>query len=95
MCPVGGDSATTEGILVFLTLLLFLNHLVLCLPPALPLLLSTYANPLPLLPLFLPGPQCRALGSRPASPQPIRLTRPVLRETSAADIVLKKPVETG
>ncbi|XP_040901434.1 protein moonraker isoform X3 [Toxotes jaculatrix] len=40
-------------------------------------------------------PQCQALGSRPASPQPIRLTRPVLKQTSAADIVLEKPVETG
>lgn len=41
------------------------------------------------------GPQCGAPSSRPASPQPIRLTRPVLRQGSAADIVLKKPVETG
>ncbi|KAF7666795.1 hypothetical protein LDENG_00091700 [Lucifuga dentata] len=41
------------------------------------------------------GPQCHALGSRPASPQPIRLTKPVLKHSSAADIVLEKPVETG
>ncbi|XP_033968806.1 protein moonraker isoform X3 [Trematomus bernacchii] len=41
------------------------------------------------------GPQCGAPGSRPASPQPIRLTRLVLRQGSAADIVLQKPVETG
>ncbi|XP_028276343.1 protein moonraker isoform X4 [Parambassis ranga] len=39
--------------------------------------------------------QSCAQGSRPASPQPIRLTRPVLTQTSAADIVLEKPVETG
>lgn len=45
-------------------------------------------------PFFL-GPQCRAPGSRPASPQPIRLTRPVMKQTSAADIVLERPVETG
>ncbi|XP_029301418.1 protein moonraker [Cottoperca gobio] len=41
------------------------------------------------------GPQCHAPGSRPASPQPIMLTRPALRQSSAADIVLEKPVETG
>ncbi|XP_044209027.1 protein moonraker isoform X2 [Thunnus albacares] len=41
------------------------------------------------------GPQCHVLGSRPASPLPIRLTRPVLRHSSPADIVLEKPVETG
>ncbi|XP_070826140.1 protein moonraker isoform X2 [Chaetodon trifascialis] len=41
------------------------------------------------------GPLCTAAGSRPGSPQPIRLTRPVLRQSSAADIVLEKPVETG
>ncbi|XP_069017532.1 protein moonraker isoform X2 [Embiotoca jacksoni] len=41
------------------------------------------------------GSQCHAPGSRPNSPQPIRLTRPVLKPTSAADIVLEKPVETG
>ncbi|XP_068441777.1 protein moonraker isoform X2 [Clinocottus analis] len=37
------------------------------------------------------GPQC----SRPGSPQPIKLTRPVPIQSSAADIVLEKPVETG
>ncbi|XP_039985982.1 protein moonraker isoform X2 [Xiphias gladius] len=41
------------------------------------------------------GTQWHALGSRPAAPQPIRLTRPVLEQTSAVDIVLEKPVETG
>ncbi|XP_073336831.1 protein moonraker isoform X2 [Pagrus major] len=41
------------------------------------------------------GPQCYAPGSRPASPQPIRLSRSVPRQSSAADIVLEKPVETG
>ncbi|KAM7412894.1 hypothetical protein PAMA_020331 [Pampus argenteus] len=41
------------------------------------------------------GPQCHVRGSRPASPQPIRLTRPVLRQSAAADIVLEKPVEPG
>ncbi|XP_070762549.1 protein moonraker [Enoplosus armatus] len=41
------------------------------------------------------GPQCHAPGSRPASPQPIRLTKPVLRQSCAADIVLEKPVEAG
>ncbi|KAM6933305.1 protein moonraker [Xenentodon cancila] len=39
--------------------------------------------------------QCHALGSRPGSPQPIRLTKPVVKQTSAADIVLEKPIETG
>ncbi|XP_056127048.1 protein moonraker isoform X2 [Rhinichthys klamathensis goyatoka] len=33
--------------------------------------------------------------SRPASPQPIRLTKPVLNAPSSADILLQKPVETG
>ncbi|XP_058655849.1 protein moonraker isoform X2 [Onychostoma macrolepis] len=33
--------------------------------------------------------------SRPASPQPIRLTKPVLNAPSMADILLQKPVETG
>lgn len=41
------------------------------------------------------GPQYNAPGSRPSSPQPIRLTRPVVRQSPAADIVLEKPVETG
>ncbi|XP_053177240.1 protein moonraker isoform X2 [Scomber japonicus] len=40
-------------------------------------------------------PQRNVSGSRPASPLPIRLTRPVLRQGSAADIVLENPVETG
>ncbi|XP_016311150.1 protein moonraker isoform X2 [Sinocyclocheilus anshuiensis] len=33
--------------------------------------------------------------SRPASPQPIRLTKPVLNAPSTANILLQKPVETG
>ncbi|XP_043115814.1 protein moonraker isoform X2 [Puntigrus tetrazona] len=33
--------------------------------------------------------------SRPASPQPIRLTKPVLNAPGTADILLQKPVETG
>ncbi|KAK9521055.1 hypothetical protein VZT92_020894 [Zoarces viviparus] len=40
-------------------------------------------------------PQCHAPCSRPATPQPIRLTRPVPGQSSAADIFLEKPVETG
>ncbi|XP_043974485.1 protein moonraker isoform X2 [Gambusia affinis] len=41
------------------------------------------------------GPQPHAPGSRPASPQPIRLTRPALKQTSTADIILEKPIEAG
>ncbi|XP_042341933.1 protein moonraker isoform X2 [Plectropomus leopardus] len=55
----------------------------------------TYSDPLYWDRPGAAGPQCHAPGSRPASPQPIRLTRPVLRQSSAADIVLEKPVETG
>ncbi|XP_024300947.1 protein moonraker isoform X6 [Oncorhynchus tshawytscha] len=33
--------------------------------------------------------------SRPVSPQPVRITRPALRHTTTADIVLESPVETG
>ncbi|XP_051253797.1 protein moonraker isoform X2 [Dicentrarchus labrax] len=55
----------------------------------------TYSDPLYWDRPGAAGPQCHALGSRPASPQPIRLTRPVLRQSCAADIVLEKPVETG
>ncbi|RXN07626.1 moonraker isoform X1 [Labeo rohita] len=33
--------------------------------------------------------------SRPGSPQPIRLTKPVLNAAGTADILLQKPVETG
>ncbi|XP_071352895.1 protein moonraker isoform X3 [Trachinotus anak] len=54
----------------------------------------TYSDPL-YWDQSVAGPQSHAPGSRPASPQPIRLTRPVLNQTSAADIVLEKPVETG
>uniref|UniRef100_A0A3P8SLT9 Uncharacterized protein n=1 Tax=Amphiprion percula TaxID=161767 RepID=A0A3P8SLT9_AMPPE len=55
----------------------------------------TYSDPLYWDRPGAAGSQCRAPGSRPASPQPIRLTRPVLKQTSAADIVLEKPIETG
>ncbi|XP_078101465.1 protein moonraker isoform X3 [Sander vitreus] len=55
----------------------------------------TYSDPLHWDRPEAAGPQCHAPGSRPASPQPIRLTRPVPRQSSAADIVLEKPVETG
>ncbi|KAM4589494.1 protein moonraker isoform 2-T2 [Fundulus diaphanus] len=41
------------------------------------------------------GSRAQAPGSRPASPQPIRLTKPVLKQTSTADIVLEKPMEAG
>ncbi|XP_048017173.1 protein moonraker isoform X3 [Megalobrama amblycephala] len=33
--------------------------------------------------------------SRPASPRPIRLTKPILNAPGTADILLQKPVETG
>ncbi|XP_047676752.1 protein moonraker isoform X2 [Tachysurus fulvidraco] len=33
--------------------------------------------------------------SRPASPQPIRLTKPAQRHSATGDIVLQKPIETG
>ncbi|XP_062872752.1 protein moonraker isoform X1 [Trichomycterus rosablanca] len=33
--------------------------------------------------------------SRPVTPQPIRLTRPVQRPSCAGDIILQRPVETG
>ncbi|XP_054456938.1 protein moonraker [Anoplopoma fimbria] len=55
----------------------------------------TYSDPLYWDRPGAAGPQCHVPSSRPASPQPIRLTRPVPRQSSAADIVLKKPVETG
>lgn len=66
-------------------------------PPHLPHTHNTHTHALTApLSLLFPGPQCpNALGSRPASPQPIRLTRPVLKQTAAADIVLENPVETG
>ncbi|XP_014069736.1 protein moonraker isoform X3 [Salmo salar] len=41
------------------------------------------------------GPQRSVPISRPVSPQPVRLTRPALRHTTTADIVLEIPVETG
>ncbi|XP_054598545.1 protein moonraker isoform X2 [Nothobranchius furzeri] len=55
----------------------------------------TYSDPLFWERPGAEGSQCHAPGSRPASPQPIRLTRPVLKQTSVADIVLEKPVDTG
>ncbi|XP_056231008.1 protein moonraker isoform X1 [Seriola aureovittata] len=55
----------------------------------------TYSDPLYWDQPEAAGPQCHAPGSRPASPQPIRLTRPVPKQATAADIVLEKPVETG
>uniref|UniRef100_A0A1A8HHD2 KIAA0753 n=1 Tax=Nothobranchius korthausae TaxID=1143690 RepID=A0A1A8HHD2_9TELE len=55
----------------------------------------TYSDPLFWERPGAEGSQCHAPGSRPASPQPIRLTRPVLTQTSVADIVLEKPVDTG
>ncbi|XP_034556708.1 protein moonraker isoform X2 [Notolabrus celidotus] len=55
----------------------------------------TYSDPLYWDQPRAAGPLCHIPGSRPASPQPIRLTRPVLNQSSAADIVLEKPVETG
>ncbi|XP_070685396.1 protein moonraker [Pempheris klunzingeri] len=55
----------------------------------------TYSDPLYWDRPGAEGPQCHAPGSRPASPKPIRLTRPVQRQSSAADIVLEKPVEAG
>ncbi|XP_047191630.1 protein moonraker isoform X1 [Scophthalmus maximus] len=55
----------------------------------------TYSDPLYWDQPGAAGHQCHAPGSRPASPQPIRLTRPVLILPSAPDIVLEKPVETG
>ncbi|XP_029027675.1 protein moonraker isoform X2 [Betta splendens] len=48
----------------------------------------TYSDP-----LYWNPPKAAAPPS--CSPQPIRLTRPVMKQTSAADIVLKNPVETG
>ncbi|XP_041734318.1 protein moonraker isoform X1 [Coregonus clupeaformis] len=41
------------------------------------------------------GLQRSAPGSRPVSPQPVRITRPALRHTTTADIVLESPVEAG
>ncbi|XP_067364426.1 protein moonraker isoform X2 [Channa argus] len=55
----------------------------------------TYSDPLYWDQPGAAGPQYIAPSSRPASPQPIRLTRPVIKQTSAADIVIEKPMETG
>ncbi|XP_058270505.1 protein moonraker isoform X3 [Hemibagrus wyckioides] len=41
------------------------------------------------------GTQRKHNRSRPASPQPIRLTKPAQRHSATGDIVLQKPVETG
>nr|XP_020476387.1 protein moonraker [Monopterus albus] len=55
----------------------------------------TYSDPLYWDQPRVAGPLCSAVGSRPSSPQPIKLTRPVMKQTSAAEIVLEKPMETG
>lgn len=55
----------------------------------------TYSDPLYWERSRTTGSQSQAPGSRPASPQPIRLTRPVPKQTSAADIILEKPIEAG
>ncbi|XP_028429488.1 protein moonraker isoform X2 [Perca flavescens] len=55
----------------------------------------TYSDPLHWERPGAAGTQYHAPGSRPTSPQPISVTRPVPRQSSAADIVLEKPVETG
>ncbi|XP_017290755.1 protein moonraker isoform X3 [Kryptolebias marmoratus] len=55
----------------------------------------TYSDPLYWDRPAAAGSQSRAPGSRSASPQPIRLTKPALKQTSTVDIVLKKPVDTG
>ncbi|XP_077422711.1 protein moonraker isoform X2 [Vanacampus margaritifer] len=41
------------------------------------------------------GSQVQVPSSGPSSPQPIRLTKPVLRQPPVADIVVEEPVETG
>lgn len=93
MSPVGGDSAAVDEskwILLILTMLLFFFPICPLFHP-IPMTHTTPSFPSS---VFLPGSQCHAPGPRPASPQPIRLTRPELRQTLTADIVLKKPVET-
>ncbi|XP_013878326.1 protein moonraker isoform X2 [Austrofundulus limnaeus] len=55
----------------------------------------TYSDPLYWERPGAAGSQSHAPGSRSASPQPIRLTKPVLKQTPAVDIVLKKPIDTG
>ncbi|XP_056139948.1 protein moonraker [Lampris incognitus] len=55
----------------------------------------TYSDPLYWDRVHTRGQQCHAADSRPASPQPVKLTRPLLRHSPAADIVLERPVETG
>ncbi|XP_068571698.1 protein moonraker isoform X2 [Cebidichthys violaceus] len=55
----------------------------------------TYSDPLYWDRPGAAGPQCHAPCSRPASPRPIRLTRPVPGQSSAAEILLEKTVETG
>ncbi|CAJ1065202.1 protein moonraker isoform X7 [Xyrichtys novacula] len=55
----------------------------------------TYSDPLYWERPRAAGPQGHTEGSRPASPQPVRLAGPVLIHGSAADIVLERPVETG
>lgn len=48
-----------------------------------------------LLSLFIPGVQSHVPASTTDSPQPIRLTVPALKQTPAANIILKEPVDTG
>ncbi|TSN39296.1 Protein moonraker [Bagarius yarrelli] len=51
----------------------------------------SYSDPL----LWDMGIQRQHTRSRPASPQPIRLTKPAKRHPTTGDIVLQTPVETG
>ncbi|KAL2096123.1 hypothetical protein ACEWY4_008271 [Coilia grayii] len=46
-------------------------------------------------PMVGSGHQRRVMGSRPSSPQPIRLTRPALKHTSNPEIILQSPVEAS
>ncbi|KAM3875116.1 protein moonraker [Diretmus argenteus] len=55
----------------------------------------TYSDPLYWDRQDAAGPRCHTPGSTPASPQPVRISRPVLSHSSAADIVLEKPVEAA
>ncbi|XP_076833172.1 protein moonraker-like isoform X3 [Brachyhypopomus gauderio] len=43
----------------------------------------------------VPGAQRKSDGSRPASPQPIRLTKAVVKPSTTGDIVIQKPVESS
>ncbi|XP_034041231.1 protein moonraker isoform X2 [Thalassophryne amazonica] len=52
-----------------------------------------YSDPLYCDQLERAGPQSGALTSSPASPQPMRLTKPVLSQSSAAQVILEKLVD--